>query len=75
MSKNNTHKSYSEVWKDKNEERRKRKYVHLRDKNNCGNNLWQRKDSKTFVLLCKQTGEICNMNHCPLLASKVNSAK
>lgn len=75
MSKNNTHKSYSEVCKDKREEKRQRKYVHLRDKNNCGNNLWQRKDSKTFVLLCKQTGEICNMNHCPLLASKVNLAK
>lgn len=75
MSKNNTHKSYSEMWQDKNEEKRKRKYVHLRDKNKCGNNLWQRRDSKTLVLLCKQTGKICNMNYCPLLASKVNLAK
>lgn len=70
MSKNNTHRTYSEVCKDKREERRQRKYSRLRYKNNCGNNLWQRKDSKTFVLLCKQTGEICNINHCPCLSKQ-----
>lgn len=46
MSKNVRHKSYSDTLKDKREEKRQRQYARMRDNNECGNNLWQRKDDK-----------------------------
>ncbi len=70
MSKHNTHKSFSEMRNDKYEEKRQRQYVRMRDNNECGNNLWHRKDNKTLVLLCKQTGERCNMNNCPCFSKQ-----
>lgn len=70
MSKHNTHKSFSEMRKDRYEKKRRCQYAHMRDNNECGNNLWRRKDSKTLVLLCKQTREICNMNHCPYFSKQ-----
>ena len=70
MSKHNTHKSFTDIWNDKREEKRQRQYVRMRNNNECGNNLWQRKDDKTLVLLCQQTGERCNMATCPCFSKQ-----
>lgn len=70
MSKHDTHKSFADIWKDKREEKRQRQYARMRDNNECGNNLWQRKDDKTLVLLCQQTGERCSMNNCPCFSKQ-----
>lgn len=35
MSKHNTHKSFSDIWKDKREEKRQRQYARMRDNNEC----------------------------------------
>ena len=70
MSKKIRYKYFSYIWKDESEEKRRRQFVNMRDNNRCGNNLWQRKDGKTLVLLCQQTGERCNMNHCPCFSKQ-----
>lgn len=70
MSKHNTHKSFADIRNDKREVKRQRQYARMRDNNECGNNLWHRKDDKTLVLLCQQTGERCNINHCPCLSKQ-----
>lgn len=70
MSKNVRHKSYSDTLKDKRAEKRQRQYARMRNNNECGNNEWKRVDLHTQILMCKQTGERCNMAACPCFSKQ-----
>ena len=70
MSKHGKHKSFTEIWRDNVRTRCQNKYIRMRNENLCGNNEWKRVDLHTQTLMCKQTGERCNMATCPYFSKQ-----